>query len=147
MNIRRCRAPWTATGGAAVRDAAPPTINPVSPTRLIILCYPTRMTFLSSRTCAEDTRQTPSEKFLESLTHNLRAGRAGKPIRCRSIPANRGVLRFVSGILFHPSCILLGASRASPICCSAFSNARGLQRFFDEPSASGVLAPTPVSPV
>ena len=56
MKIRRCRAPWTATGGAAVRDAAPPKINPVSLTRLIIRCYPTRMTFLSSRARADNTR-------------------------------------------------------------------------------------------
>ena len=60
MKIRRCRAPWTATGGAADRDAAPPQTNPVSPARLIIICYPTRMTFLPSRTRADDTRHAPS---------------------------------------------------------------------------------------
>ena len=49
-----------AIGGAAACDAAPPKINPVSLMQLITLCYPTRMTFLSSQTRADDTQHAPS---------------------------------------------------------------------------------------
>ena len=46
-------------GGAAARGAAPPRINPVSPTRLIILYYLIRMTFLPFQTRTGDTRHAP----------------------------------------------------------------------------------------